>query len=232
MNRARAVTFDFGQTLAELDTTMLSRRLAERGVRVATERLEAAVGGAWKVYDAAIRAGVSGHPWKLLMTRLFELADAPTERVVELVDWLWLEQPVKNLWRRPIPGVIDIARELAAASVPLALLSNSEGRLAELAAELGWLELFPVVADSGRLGLEKPDRAIFAWTAERLGFGLDELVHVGDSRAADVDGALGAGLRALWFRGDPAVDLGPRGRSVGGAAELREALVAWGLLPS
>ena len=193
MTTLRAVSFDFGQTLAELDPAMLARRVAERGVAVAPDRVEAAVPGAWGAYDAAIRGGGGGHPWKILMARLLDLAGVPAGRVADLTDWLWLEQPAQNLWRRPIPGVIDVVRELAGAGVPLALLSNSEGRIAELADELGWLGLFPVVADSGRLGIEKPDRAIFVWTAERLGVGIDEVVHVGDSRAADVDGAIGAG---------------------------------------
>jgi putative hydrolase of the HAD superfamily len=228
----RAVSFDFGQTLAELDTAMLSRRLRERGVAVASARLEAAVPEAWTTYDAAIRAGAGGHPWKILMARLLDLAGTPGDRVGDLVDWLWTEQPVENLWRRPIPGMIEIARELAAASVPLALLSNSEGRIAELADELGWLELFPVIADSGRLGIEKPDPAIFAWTAERLGVGVGEVLHVGDSRAADVDGALRAGMHALWFRGDHRVDLGERGDVARDPAEVRAALVARGLLPA
>ena len=39
-----AVTFDFGQTLAELDTSMLASRLAERGVTASVAELEHTVG--------------------------------------------------------------------------------------------------------------------------------------------------------------------------------------------
>ena len=101
-----AVSFDFGQTLAELDTTYLSARLAERGVRVSAGALAEAVPDAWDVYDAAIRAGFGGHPWRHLMAALLDGAGAAGDRAAA-VDWLWRQQPTHNLWRRPIPGVIS-----------------------------------------------------------------------------------------------------------------------------
>jgi hypothetical protein len=52
-----AVSWDFGQTLAELDTEMLSGRCAERGVEVPVARLDASVMPAWRAYNTAVRAG-------------------------------------------------------------------------------------------------------------------------------------------------------------------------------
>jgi FMN phosphatase YigB (HAD superfamily) len=79
------------------------------------------------------------------------------------------------------------------------IVSNSEGALAKLVASLGWSSDFPIIADSGVLGLEKPDPAIFRWAATRLGVAASELVHIGDSWAADVEGALDIGAQAVWF---------------------------------
>ena len=62
MTPARAVSFDFGQTLAALDTAMLAGRLAERGLAVAADALEAATPAAWRAYNAAIVPNASGHP--------------------------------------------------------------------------------------------------------------------------------------------------------------------------
>jgi HAD superfamily hydrolase (TIGR01549 family) len=224
-----AVTFDFGQTLAALDTPLLAKRLAERGLQATPDRLEAALPGAWSTYNAAIHAGAGGHPWKTLMRDLLERAGAGPAGVEEAIDFLWDEQPRHNLWRRPIPGMIDIARDLHRAGVPVGILSNSEGRMVELLQELGWLEYFRVVADSGKLGTQKPDREIFQWTADRLGVPAGRIVHIGDSLAADVEGALGAGMRAIWFQGDPARPLGPRAVTARDAAETRAALSAWEL---
>lgn len=228
---ALAVTFDFGQTLCDLDTGMLSRRLAERGLDVAADRLEASVPEAWSAYDAAIHAGHGGHPWKFLMTRLLTLAGAPADPARECIDWLWTEQPSKNLWRRPIAGMIEVVRALRGAGVPVGIVSNSEGKLAELAAEIGWGTEFLFVADSGKLGIEKPDPAIFLWAAERLAAPPAQVVHVGDSWAADVEGALRAGMRAIWFQpnGSSTRDMPPEVRRAADAAGVRAALRAWGI---
>jgi len=228
---ALAVTFDFGQTLCDLDTAMLSRRLAERGLDVPAERLEASAPEAWSAYDAAIHAGYGGHPWKLLMTRLLSLAGAEGDPAREAVDWLWTEQPANNLWRRPIEGMIEIVRALRAAEVPVGVVSNSEGRLAELAAEIGWERDFLFVADSGKLGMEKPAPGIFLWAAERLGVPPGRVVHVGDSWAADVEGAMNAGMQAIWFRGKGPRALPEAARRAADAVEVRGALRGFGIAP-
>jgi putative hydrolase of the HAD superfamily len=71
-----AVTFDFGQTLAELDTVMLAERLAERGVSASVAALEAARPAMWRRYNEAIGEGLGGHPWALLMATLLRCAPA------------------------------------------------------------------------------------------------------------------------------------------------------------
>jgi putative hydrolase of the HAD superfamily len=226
---ALAVTFDFGQTLCDLDTAMLARRLAERGVSADAALLEASVTEAWRAYDAAILAGFGGHPWKILMARLLELAGVGEPARTASVDWLWEQQPSKNLWRRPIAGMIELVRDLRARGLAVGVVSNSEGRLAELCAEIGWGRDFGVIADSGRLGMEKPGAAIFAWTADKLGVPVDRVVHVGDSWSADVEGALGAGMGAIWFRGRTAQEVPPEVERAEDAAGVRRALARWGI---
>lgn len=196
-----AVTFDFGQTLARFDTVLASTRLEECNVHATPEALEEALPLAWKTYNEAIRQGFGGHPWKILMRALLDKA-APTasaEARAGAVDFLWDQQPIKNLWRRPIPGMIELVDDLIAAGIKVAVVSNSEGRLAELIEEMGWTNRFAIVADSGKLGIQKPDRGIFAWAAERLDVPLENIVHIGDSYVADVEGALAAGMSAIWF---------------------------------
>jgi putative hydrolase of the HAD superfamily len=226
---ATAVTFDFGQTLCELDTAMLSRRLAERGLDVAEPSLDAALPTALRAYDAGIRRGLGGHPWKVLMSELLTHAGAPEFHLDATVEWLWTEQPATNLWRRPIAGMIEIVDALRARAIPVGVISNSEGRLAELAHEIGWGDRFRVIADSGVLGLEKPGAAIFAWTAQALGVPMDHIVHIGDSFAADVEGAVNAGLHAIWFAAKPGVTLPARAHAAVDASEVRGALAAIGI---
>jgi putative hydrolase of the HAD superfamily len=227
---ARAVTFDYGQTLADLDTELLARRAGERGVALQPARLDREAAAAWRAYGAAKRAGGTGpEPWLAFMRELLERAGAGRATASSLAQWLWSEQPRQNLWRKPIEPMLALCRELARAGVPLAVVSNSEGRLAELVAELGQAELFPVVADSGRVGFEKPDPRLLAWAASRLGVRPDEVVHVGDTWDADVEGALRAGARAIWIT----AEAGRAAQDVWAcrdAPEVRGVLVELGLL--
>jgi HAD superfamily hydrolase (TIGR01549 family) len=217
------VTFDAGQTLIDLDLDFLARRLAERGVAVGAPALAAAAPAAWRRYDALVDPA-GGHPWRELMTTL--LRGAGIGQVAPLVDWLWDEQPRANLWRAEIPGMVALARELAARGVRVAVLSNSEGRLAEVLAEIGVADAFTAVIDSGRIGIEKPDRRIFDHTLAELGAS-GPGIHIGDSWPADIAGALGAGWRAIWFgRRATAVD-DPRVAIAHDAAEVRAILADW-----
>jgi putative hydrolase of the HAD superfamily len=227
--RPLAVTFDFGQTLCDLDTAMLSARLLERGIVVTADRLDAATHESFRAYDAGIVPGRGGHPWQSMMARLLTTAGAPADAIDGAVDWLWSEQPRRNLWRRPVAGMIELCRDLRRAGVGVGVVSNSEGHLAALVAEMGWTTDLPVVADSGALGIEKPDAAIFRWAANRLGVSPDRMVHVGDSAAADVDGALGAGMRAIWFRPRPGRPVAEDVRLAHDVDGVRAALHAWGV---
>lgn len=224
-----AVTWDFGQTLAELDTSFLADKLRSIGVAARGEALDVAVPAAWAAYDAAVRAGGSGHPWKLFMSHVLSGGGVSEAEIPRAVDFLWEDQPVRNLWRRPIAGMIEVVEAIAEAAVPQGIVSNSEGKLAELCAELGWARHFPVVADSGKLGVEKPATGIFRWAAERLGAPLSGIVHIGDVHAVDVDGAVAAGMHAIWFRGRPGEDSRAQVATCQSPDEIRAALRGWGL---
>ncbi len=228
-SRSLAVTWDFGQTLADLDPTFLATKLAERGHLVPADALDAAVPAAWGAYNRAVRGGAGGHPWKTFMRAVLAGAGVDAAGIEPLTDFLWDDQPARNLWRRPVPGMMDIVRALDAAGVPQGIVSNSEGRLAELMGELGWAASFRAIADSGKLGVEKPARGIFDWCVERLGVAPEVVVHIGDAHAVDIDGAVAIGMRAIWFRGPSGADDRPSVATCGDAAEVRAALAAWGL---
>ncbi|HSS01265.1 MAG TPA: HAD family hydrolase [Kofleriaceae bacterium] len=219
------MTFDAGQTLIDLDATFLAKRLAERGVTVEPSAIIAATPAAWRRYDALVDVA-TGHPWRELVSTLLAGAGVDAPAIPALVEWLWTEQPRANLWRAPIPDMIALARELSARGVRVAVLSNSEGRLAELLAEIGLADGFAAIIDSGRIGIEKPDRRIFDHTLAALGANAPG-IHIGDSWPADIAGALGAGWRAIWFgrRASPVDD--PRVAIAHDAADVRAILAGW-----
>jgi putative hydrolase of the HAD superfamily len=218
------VTFDAGETLVELDLDFLASRLATRDVDVSVDRLTTALPAAWQRHDSL---GDVGHEarWRALMTMLLDGAGVPGASIDGAVGWLWSEQPRANLWRRPIAGVVAVTRELAAAGVRVGVVSNSEGTIGALLAEVG-IACGPVI-DSGVVGVAKPDPAIFALALERIGGTPADAIHVGDAWVADVEGALAAGWRAVWY-GRRAVARERAGVAVArDGDELRAVLARW-----
>jgi putative hydrolase of the HAD superfamily len=229
-----AATFDAGQTLVRLDVGMLAARAGERGVVVDALALERAEPAAWRAYELAVARPAAEVPaWQVFMRALLRGA-APAladDTVAALAAWLFAEQPRKNLWRRPMPGMFELVDELRAAAVPVAVVSNSEGGLEALLAEIGVRDRFVAIADSARVGIEKPAPGIFDWAAARLGVAREAIVHVGDSWAADVVGARNAGARAIWFGPAATAPADPMIAAARDAAGVRAALIGLGLLP-
>lgn len=224
------ITFDAGQTLVELDLEFLAGRLGERGIAVAPESLAAAAPAAWRHYDELVDTGCDhASAWRALMAGLLDAAGVADAR--DHAAWLYAENARANVFRRPIAGMIELARELARAGYRVGVLSNSEGRLAELLAEIGIAGVFAAIVDSGRVGLEKPDPRIFAHALAALGATPGTpAIHVGDSWDADIAGARAAGWRAVWYgrRVVPVAD--PDVAIARDPAEARAALAAWGVI--
>ena len=190
--------------------------------------LAAAAPAAWRHYDTIVDAGHDhGSSWRALMSSL--LAGAGIADPEPQSEWLWAENPRANLWRKPISGMVELARELGQRGLTVAVLSNSEGRLAELLAEIGIADAFAAIIDSGRVGLEKPDRRIFEHVLAAVGAAGADAIHIGDSWDADIVGARNAGWRAIWYgRRVAAVD-DPSIAIARDPAEVRAALAHWGI---
>lgn len=218
------MTFDAGMTLIELDLDFLARRLGERGRVVDPDRLRAAAPAAWRRYDEQADAGAHHGLWQALIHDIVG-HDVPRADI----DWLWEQQPTRNLFRLPIADMVALAYELRAAGVRTAIVSNSEGGLADLLAEVQIADAFEVILDSQRVGIEKPDPRIFEVALDRLGDRSMPRVHIGDSYTADVAGALAAGWNAVWYgrRAVPVAD--PRIAIATDAATTRAALSSFGV---
>ena len=228
--RVRAVTFDFGQTLAELDHDFLAVRADTFGAEVDPAAARDATVAAWQAYGAAKSLG-HARAWQAMMLELLRAGGVRPKRgatepeyAEKIAQMLWDAQPLKNLWRKPIAGMFQLVRELAAHELPIGIISNSEGRLAELVQELGESEPFAAIVDSGRIGIDKPDPRIFEHAAKALGVPLAEIVHVGDAWEADVIGARNAGAQAIWFAPTDDRALPPGVVACRDAPELRHAL--------
>ncbi len=122
-------------------------------------------------------------------------------------------------------GAVDGARESLArlrhAGLTVVAASNWEPWLEGLLDHLDMRDLFDAMAVSGLMGVEKPDRAFFHRALEIAAVTPDEAVHIGDSFVADVEGAWGAGLDAIWInRRDNPPCVCPTAASIQEAADM------------
>lgn len=98
---------------------------------------------------------------------------------------------------RAYPDAAPALRALRARGIRLVVLSNWDASLHERLEETGLAPLVDGAVASAVLGAAKPDPAAFAAALALAGSEPAHAVHVGDTPDADVEGALGAGLRAV-----------------------------------
>jgi HAD superfamily hydrolase (TIGR01662 family) len=126
---------------------------------------------------------------------------------------LLVEEPGKHLWEMALIRIPD-ALEVLTALKPhyrLGVISNTvgsgDGELAEALQKAGIRHLIDALVTSRDFGKAKPDPAIYAEGARRLGVSLDQTLMVGDRLDTDVAGALNAGIAGVWLRHPGAVTI-------------------------
>ena len=115
----------------------------------------------------------------------------------------------------------------------LGVVSNGCGNVEKLCADFGYAPFLSVIVDSRRVGLFKPDPAIFVHAAGKLGRNPGEILMVGDSFDRDVRPAKKIGMKTAWLEGLESRDLSrpvvgrspssPSGRTPGALATLSPA---------
>jgi putative hydrolase of the HAD superfamily len=103
-------------------------------------------------------------------------------------------------WARTNAEVLDLVEEQRAAGTRLALLSNAPHVQADAFERVAWTEGFEHVFVSARLGMVKPDEAIFEHVLAELDAQPEDVTFV-DDRQANVDAAAGLGIRGVLFTG-------------------------------
>ena len=117
--------------------------------------------------------------------------------------------PLHEEWRasqRAIEPNLRLVSDLRA-SYKLAILSNADVSLRErLEGDMGIHHLFDDIVCSAEVGMAKPEPAIFALAAERLGLEPRECVFVDDLNT-NVEAARQVGMQAVLFSKDKGDDL-------------------------
>lgn len=199
------VCLDAGGVLLFPNWGRVSAVLAEHRISVAPQQLAAADPHAKFRLDRAEVLGATnnaGHGW-LYLQAVLDAAGVPAADVTpEAIASVRASHAARNLWEVTGPDVPAALERLRAAGYRLAVVSNSDGRLAQLLDAAGLTRWFDLLVDSHDVGIEKPDPRLFHYVVDRLGVAPGRAAHVGDLYHVDVVGARAAGLHAVLL--DPA----------------------------
>lgn len=193
-----ALLLDAGNTLVFLDHEAVVELVKREGVRVSADALRVAESTAKRRYEALLLTGGAHEDgWSLYFVALLGAVGIDEAQARALVPALRRSHDTLNLWRRVPAGVPEALGRARAAGVVLGVVSNSEGKLDALFAHVGLRGYFDCIVDSALEGVRKPDAEIFRRALERLGVEAAHTMYVGDLPSVDIDGARGAGMRAV-----------------------------------
>lgn len=183
-----AVLFDYGMVLCETPATEDWQRL-ESVLGAEPKAFEALY---WKYRNAYDRGALNAETyWEVVARELDKPLDASTLRALKDADIA--------AWTRPNAEMMDWAARLHRTGIKTGILSNIGDAM-----ELGIREKFPFLEEfshhtfSHRLGIAKPDVAIYQHAVEGLGGVANEILFV-DDREENIRGARMVGMVGVVY---------------------------------
>ena len=210
----------FAAVFFDLDGTLVSERVGVREARLAVGRelvdrgLTSAapdtfVSAVEQVITDILRENDGQWPsWLNIgawMSRALERIDCPLdEQGADFAELSAIYAHERIERAAAIPGAAE-AVAAARRHGPVGLITNfSDGALQRRKIAAAGLEgQFDAVFISGEVGVHKPDPQIFHHAAEALDAAAADCVHIGNSWVSDVEGALAAGMPAVWVEETP-----------------------------
>jgi len=204
METIKAITFDFGGTLAHGDlnrenyTNALIDYFRSIGFSGGTAELNKARKGMLERLSTAQKRNRELRFEDLYQGLLFELGLHPTQENLNYIQQLYY-----RFFRIEIvSGVKEMLVELGG-RYKLAIISNIISNASRFVLQKFDLEqYFDYIVLSRDVGIRKPDPEIFNFTLKNLGAKSSTAVHVGDSLEHDVQGAKNVGMKTVWIKGD------------------------------
>jgi putative hydrolase of the HAD superfamily len=195
------VFLDAGGVLVCPSEELIATRFAEAGFAVDPELLFAAHYHGVQAIDAAQAAPEVFEDYHQAYSAHLGLDPDRVDEAAAILEGLW---ETSGLWRQPLPWAAEGLAAIAATGVPIVIVSNADGSVAEVLGDTGLLQVGPgdglevlAIVDSGAVGVAKPDPAIFHLALDLVGTTPDRAIHVGDAYQYDVRGARAAGVRPI-----------------------------------
>ncbi len=193
----QAVFFDVGNTLLFPNRQRILQPLHARRGATTLEQLHAIERKTKKEFDRIHQqTGGRDHGfWHIFYTLLLEELHLEDET---LRDTLVAATRISANWDNVLPGTRDVLQQIGK-RFRTGVISNADGRIAEVLGACGIADCFLTITDSGRVGHEKPHPAIFQAALRELGARPEQSLFVGDVYCVDYLGATRAGMQATLF---------------------------------
>jgi putative hydrolase of the HAD superfamily len=190
------VLFDVGNTLLFPDWQHILAPLRGRGIMVEPEQLRALERQTKREFDASLTAGrVDAGFWEIFFLHLL---DSLKRSDAGLQDELTSAIRSSANWNQIRPGTRE-ALERIGERHRIGVISNADGKIANVLAACGIADCFLNITDSGLVGHEKPHPAIFAAALKAMKAQPRDSLYVGDVYSVDYAGATAAGMQAVMF---------------------------------
>jgi putative hydrolase of the HAD superfamily len=199
--RFKAVLFDAGGVLVLPDPTVLGPLLAYYGG-------DSSLGAHRRAHYAGMAAksaAGSGEAFWDEYNHSYVRSIGVAERDMDAAAELLHRTRSAHLWRWPIPESVAALKAMSADGLPVGVVSNASGQIAEVLSRSGVCQAgdgncvsVRVVVDSQIVGVSKPDPLIFEHALPFFeGIERHEIAYIGDSVTMDIGAARAAGLHPI-----------------------------------
>jgi len=207
----KAITFDCWDTLLDDDESRDKKRkeyfcliLKDHGFPATQDEMDEFFSKEAKLFQNHIIEHKKTQNSRARAETILRLAEVqiPASEVNKIADY---SDQVALEFRPPvIPGikdVLDVLSEVYKLGVICNTGWHSAGTVRQLLKDYDFPKYFSHLTFSDEAGVAKPHKQIFEYTVEKLGFGTEEAVHIGDSEYSDIVGAKQANMGAILFTG-------------------------------
>lgn len=192
-----AIFFDVGNTLLFPNRKKMLRSLHERQIFPSEELLQQIERETKQQFDALVEShsAIDHGFWWMFYSRLLREIGMPDETTC--ADLVARTQTSSN-WCDIRPGTREALQRLGK-RYRLAVISNADGKIAEILAHCGIADCFETITDSGIVGKEKPHPAIFEAALQSLGVQAQQSLYTGDVYCVDYLGSTSVGMQCVLF---------------------------------
>ena len=192
-----ALFFDVGNTLLFPNPKLMLRALHDRQVFPSEELLREIERRTKPEFDSLLEshASIDHGFWHIYYSRLLTELDLEDDHIC--ADLVFRTRISAN-WCEIRPGTREILQGLKN-KYRIAVISNADGKIADVLGRCGIADLFETITDSGLVGHEKPHPAIFDAALRSLNVSPAESLYIGDVYSVDYLGATRSGMEAILF---------------------------------